>query len=59
MAGRPPAREGIMAVTDGGGGPDSGLIAVRALAEQDAAPLAALCLANRDHLAPFEPTRST
>jgi ribosomal-protein-alanine N-acetyltransferase len=30
---------------------------VRPLAPEDAAPLADLYLANRDHLAPFEPTR--
>ena len=30
---------------------------VRALAQEDAGPLADLYLANRDHLAPFEPVR--
>jgi len=32
-------------------------ITVRALVAEDAGPLADLYLANRDHLAPFEPTR--
>jgi ribosomal-protein-alanine N-acetyltransferase len=34
-----------------------GTTSVRPLVEEDAAPLAALYLANRDHLAPYEPTR--
>ena len=35
----------------------TGTIRVRLLLEEDAGPLAGLYLANRDHLAPYEPTR--